>query len=425
MSLHVKYLLIGGGIASNAAAEGIRELDRSGSIVLIGQEIVRPYHRPPLSKQYLLGDKRRPYLFAKNAEWYVENDVQLRTGRRAVALDTARMSVTLDDGQEISFDRLLIATGGSARPLDVPGAELPNVFTLRTVEDADRLQHAVDKAKAEGRKHVHAPAGTGRGTACVIGGGVLGVEVAATLRQAGLEVTLLVAHDYPWHKLAGETVGKFITRYLESRGVNVQVQHRAVRLEGDGRAQRVIAGDRTFHTDLVVAAVGMRVNRDLLRGTPIAAERAILVDDHGRTSVPGIFAAGDCCAMFDPLFGKHRVFDHWEHAQVTGRLAGRNMAGADERYSGVTHLFSDVFDLSLSAWGEPRLVERHLVRGTPNLDAPQFAEIGTDASGRVSHVIAVRNSGDEPDYAPIVRSRLDVTGREEQIKDPAVNLSSL
>lgn len=425
MSLHVKYLLVGGGVASHAAAEAIRELDPSGSMVLVGQEINRPYYRPALSKQYLLRTRSKPGLFAQKPEWYIERNVQLRTGRRAVALDTPRMAVTLDDGQEISFDRLLIATGGSVCPLAVPGADLPNVFYLRNIEDADRLQHALDKARTEGHRHQRMTSTTGRGTACVIGGGVLGVEIAATLRQAGLEVTLLITHEHPWPTLAGETTGRFLARYLESRDISVQPLHRVQRLEGDGRAQRVFARDTAFETDLVVAAVGMRVNRDLLRGTPIAAERAILVDEYARTSVPGIFAAGDCCAMFDPLFGKHRLFDHWEHASITGRTAGRNMAGAQEPHTGVTHLFSDVFDLSLSAWGEPRVVERRLVRGMPNIDAPRFAEIGVDADGRVAHVIAVRTSGDEINYEPLVRHRVNVTGREELFKDPGTDLASL
>src|SRR5207302_9614057 len=130
-------------------------------------------------------------------------------------------------------------------------------------------------------------------------------------------------------------------------------------LAGDGRVQRVELADEKFVTcDFAVACVGAAANRELLRGTPLASEKAILVDDHGRTNVADIFAAGDCCAVFDPLFGKHRVLDHWDNASVTGTLAGTNMAGGDARYDAVNYFFSDVFGISLSAWGEARLVTR-------------------------------------------------------------------
>ncbi len=175
---HVKYLLAGGGLAGSSAAEAIRELDQAGSMLLVAQESTRPYHRPPLSKEFLRGEKRREELFTLPLPWFDEHKVELRTGRRVSQLDTERRAATLDDGQEVSFDRLLIATGGSAQHLAIPGAELPNVFYIRTVDDTQRLSFAVDKALHEGRRHER-----GRGRAVVIGGGVLGVELAATLTQ--------------------------------------------------------------------------------------------------------------------------------------------------------------------------------------------------------------------------------------------------
>ena len=179
--LHVKYVLVGGGLASSAAAQAIRPLDPEGSILLIAQEVNRPYHRPPLSKDYLLGLKTRSDLYAVDDLWFASNHVELRTGRHASRLDANRSSVTLDTGEEISFDRLLIATGGSPRPLRIPGAELPNLLYLRTIEDADRLRHAMEKSLREGHPHSR-----GRGRACIIGAGRLGAELASTLTQAGL-----------------------------------------------------------------------------------------------------------------------------------------------------------------------------------------------------------------------------------------------
>src|SRR5688572_156479 len=274
-NLHVKYLLVGGGVASSAAAQAIRAIDKDGACLLVSQEINRPYHRPPLSKEYLRREKEREYLFTVPAAWYTENNVQLRTGRRAAHLDCPRRTVTLDDGEEIAFDKLLLTVGGTPAKLAVPGANLPNIYYLRTIEDSQRLRTAVDKAKAEGRGH-----------AAVIGGGVLGVELAASFTQMGLKVDLVVGSEHPWNKFAGEVTGRFVARFLEARGASVHVGARPERLEGDGRVQRVILGSgRTVECDFVAAAVGMTVNKDLLRGGQIAAEKAILTDDRCRTSV--------------------------------------------------------------------------------------------------------------------------------------------
>jgi NADPH-dependent 2,4-dienoyl-CoA reductase/sulfur reductase-like enzyme len=256
---------------------------------------------------------------------------------------------------------------------------LPNVFYLRTIEDADRLHHAIEKAKHEGRT---GPNGQ-RGRVAIIGGGVLGVELAGSLTQLGLNVDLIASRD-PWARFAGEMTGRFLTLFLRRHGVTVHANKRPQRIDGDGRVQRVILNDDSvIDCDFAIAAIGAVANKDLVRGTPIAAGRAIHVDGHCRTNVPDVYAAGDCAALFDPLFGKHRVLDHWDNAVVTGRLAGRNMAGIDETYRETNQFSTEVFDLKVTVWGEPRVVDRRLLRGTPNVDAPAFAEIGVAADGRV------------------------------------------
>ncbi len=418
---HVKYLLAGGGLASSSAAQAIRELDKEGAILLVGQEINRPYHRPPLSKEFIRGQMPRTQLFTLEAGWFADHQVELRTGRRVAGVDTVRHTATLDNGEEISFDRMLIAAGGSAKPLTIPGAKLPNVYSLRTLEDAERLSHAMEKAKAEGRRHDR-----GRGRVTIIGGGVLGVELVASLTSMGLHADLIVPHAYPWDKFAGENTGRFLTRYLEQRGVTVFSDRRTDRLEGDGRVQRVVlATGEILETDLVIGAIGMLANKDLIRGTPIVAERAILTDAHCRTSAPDVYAAGDCAAVFDPLFNRHRLLDHWDNAIVTGRLAGRNMAGEDAPYDAVNYFFSDVFELSLSAWGESRHVARRLLRGNPNGGTPDFVEIGIDSDGRISQVLAIGHVGEDDALRELVHRRLKVDGHEEALKDPRTPLAKV
>jgi 3-phenylpropionate/trans-cinnamate dioxygenase ferredoxin reductase subunit len=420
-NLHVKYLLVGGGLASSCAAEAIREADREGSILLINAEVNRPYHRPPLSKEYLRRQKPRAELFAHEPQWFEKNHVALQTGRRVSHLDVPRMTAVLDNGQEISFDRLLLATGATPVPLTIPGALLPNLFYLRTIDDCDVLHHAIDKAKAEGRSHDR-----GRGRAVVIGGGLLGVEMAASLTQLGLSVDLLLNHAHPWNRFGGENTGRFLSVYLQKRGVRVHPNSAPLRLEGDGRVQRAVLADGTsIDCDFAVAAIGAAPNRDLLHGTPIAAGRAILADQHCRTNVPGIYAAGDCAAVFDPLFGKHRVLDHWDNAIVTGHLAGRNMAGIEQPYSAVNYFFSDVFDLSLSAWGDSRHIDRRLLRGTPNVESPDFVEFGIAADGRIVQVLAVGHKGEDDGLRELIAKRVRVNGNEEALKDPSSELGKL
>ena len=422
-SLHVKYLLVGGGLATSSAAQAIRKLDPRGELMIAGAERIGPYHRPPLSKEYLRQPRRgdRSGLFALPSNWYAENQVRLRTGLRASALDTARRTVALENGEEISFDQLLLATGMSPLHLSIPGADYPNVYYVRTADDVDRLRNAADKALREGQRYRN-----GRGKIAVVGAGVLGVELAASLTQLGLAVELLASKSHPWHKFAGEHTGGFLTRYLEKRGIAVHTNCRPQRFEGDGRVQRVVINDSSFVTcDFVVAAVGAVANRELLRGTPINAEKAILVDPRCRTNVEGIYAAGDCAAVFDPLFGKHRMLDHWENATVTGAIAGTNMAGGDARYDVANHFFSDVFELSMNAWGEPRQADRRLIRGSTSTDSPDFVEIGIAADGRIAQTIAMNHAGEDELLAELVKRRVRVAGNEEALKDPTTPLSHL
>jgi len=418
---HFRYLLIGGGVAASEAAKAIREIDREGDLLMVAQEINRPYFRPPLSKQFLRSPGNRETLFTQRAEWFNDNRVQLRTGRRAAHLDTTRNSVTLDNGEGVSFDRLLIATGGTARALDIPGSQLPNLFYLRTLEDADHLQLAMAKAKAGGLAHPR-----GRGRAAIIGGGLLGVELAGTLTEAGLQVELAVPDEHPWRRIAGETAGRSISRILEARGVSVHRNDRAFRLEGDGRVQRVaLASGQTFPCDFAVAAVGITIHKDLLRGTPIAAEQAILADSSCQTSVRDIFAAGDCAALFDPLFGKHRALHHCDSAAKTGRIAGINMAGGNVKFESASYFDSEFLGLKVRVWGEARAVDRRIFRGAAGAENPRFIEFGVAADGRLAQIIAMQSPEPDELFAGAVERRLRINGNEEQLKDPAVPLDSI
>jgi len=419
--LHVKYLLVGGGVAATEAARAIRQVDSEGDLLMVGQEINRPYHRPPLSKQFLRGQQSRESLFTAPSEWFVENHVQLRTGRRVSRIDTTRNAVTLDNGEGVSFSKLLIATGGAAAPLDVAGSQLPSLFYLRTLENAELLQHIIAKAAHGGQAH-----SKGRGRAVIIGGGPLAVELAGSITHAGIHVDLVIAEEHPLRHYTGETTGRWISRFLESHGVTVHCSRRASRLEGDGRIQRVELGSgETLPCDFVVAAVGVVVYKDLLRGTPIAAEKAILVDEGCQTSVRDIFAAGDCAAVFDPLFGKHRILQHSESAALTGQIAGINMAGGDAKFHTASYFDSEFFGFQMEVWGESRAVDRRIIRGLSGGDSPQFIEFGVAADGRLAQIITGARQDAKELFAGLIERRVSVLGKEEQLKDPTVALETV
>ncbi len=407
--IHVKYMLVGGGIASSAAAEAIRELDKTESVLLAAQEISRPYDRGPLSKAYLRRQTEKRDLVTQQVGWFAQNNVELRTGRRVVQIDVPRSVVMLDNGDEVFFDRLMIATGASPKPIGLGGGELPNTFYLKTIADADRLHHAIEISR-----------NVGHNRACVVGAGLLGVEVAASLAMVGMHIDLIQAYDTPWPKIAGEQTGKFVSRRLKSLGVKTHDNVRATKLEGDGRVQRAILSDgSTVTTDFVIAAVGSQVNRELLRSTPIAAENSILVNERGQTNVEHIYAAGDCSAIFDPAFGKHRAATHWDHARQTGRICGINMAGGMAKYDSVTAFTTEVGGLTVHVWGEGRFVSHRLMRGNPLNDDGNFAEIGVATDGRIAQVIAVGRDNEHCRVREMVRERFQVNGFEEQFKDPA------
>ena len=213
---------------------------------------------------------------------------------------------------------------------------------------------------------------------------------------------------------------------MELNGVKIHAHGAPLRLEGDGRVQRVVLPDQTvLPCDFAVAAVGVVANKELLRGTPIAAEKAILTDEYCRTSIEGIYAAGDCAALFDPLFGKHRLLDHFDSARAVGALAGRNMAGANEAYADVSHFGSELFGARLDAWGESRHVHHRLVRGNTSPESPDFVEFGLSADNRISQVVAVNHAADRDVLRELVKRRASIAGREELLKDPTSRLDEL
>jgi NADPH-dependent 2,4-dienoyl-CoA reductase/sulfur reductase-like enzyme len=418
---HVNFLLLGGGIAAHEAARSIRSRDTGSSIMMIAREAARPYRRPELSKSYLLRKVPRESIFVDNARWHEQNYVSLRTGMSASQIDANRHSVFLASGEEFMFDRLLIATGCAAKKLNVPGEALPNVHTLRNVNDADRLLHAIDTARHEGLPIPNDPDPKHRGRAVVIGGGLLGVEVAASLKTLGMHVELVAGRSHPWAHYAGDAVGRVVSRSLESHGILIHTDRSVMKLEGDGRVQRVVLSDGTrIDTNLAIVCIGVDPTQELLRNTPIASEKAILVDQHCRTNVADIFAAGDCAAAFDPLFGRYRFFPHWNQAAMLGAVAGDVMAGGDRVVDPSIAIESHWFEQYGFICGERKHIDRRILRQTPE----KIIEFGIAGDGRLSQIVSVGDI-DQRAARNLIAKRVQTSGREEAFKDPNVDLRSL
>ena len=407
-----RYLVVGGGVAASAAAEAIYNRDPGGSVLVVGREVSRPYHRPPLSKTYLRGEIDRPDLIAQPMGWFPEHDVDLRTGRRVTQLDPGRRRATLDDGRVVQYEQCVLAYGMTVAPLEVPGAGLPGLHYLRTVEDADQLKQRAARAVAEGR-----------GRACVVGGGLLGAEVAASLTRRGVAVDWLIGDDLPWQSSAGEAVGRFVLGLLEKHGVACHRGRTAAELLGDGRVQRVRLDDESeLPCDFAVACVGARVDSRPVAGTRVTLGRAILCDEFGRTDAEAVWAAGDCCLLLDRRFGKRLPCGHWDVARLQGGHVGRNAAlaatgGEPAAWDAVPGWHSEVFGVDLFSWGTPLVAERRTVRGSVNVDRPAFAEVAFDADGRVCQATVVGRDGERGALRELVRARVPAAEVEARLRD--------
>jgi 3-phenylpropionate/trans-cinnamate dioxygenase ferredoxin reductase component len=371
-----KYVIVGGGLAGGSAAGGIRRVDPVGALLLVTQEPWRPYQRPPLSKAYLQGKAGRDKVFFRDPEFYHDNQIQVLTGVRATALEPDNHVLTLSDGRLLTYEKLLLATGGDAWRLPIPGNELRHVFTLRTIEDSDGIRAAA-----------------GPGTrALVLGGSFIGSEVAASLAELGTEVTMAFPESRLLELLAPPELSENLHALYGKHGVRILPGTVAQRLEGDEAVRRaVLDKGEALEIDLVVMGAGIRLNTELAReaGLEMGQADAVLVDERLRTSDPDVYAAGDIAAWPDPIYGRLRV-EHWDVAKNQGQRAGRNMAGEAEPYTTLPYFFSDIFDLSFEVWGNLASWQQTVLRG--DLDAGSFAFYYFDA-GRLTGVLA----SDRPD----------------------------
>ena len=341
------YVLVGGGLTTARAAQALRTGGYDGDLVVVTAEPHRPYERPPLSKDYLRGEAERDAVFPLADDWYTEHQVTVRTGETVVGLNPAEHTLTLADGERLTFAKALLAPGSTPRTLDVPGADLAGVHYLRTIDDSDRIAGQLLDAALEGV-----------GRLVVVGDGWIGLEVAASARTLGLDVTIVGRSRHPLGRVLGSEMSDFYASVHAEhevrllRGVSVTGMRGA-----EGRVTGVDLSDGTrLDADVVVVGAGVTPNVGLaeaggLELRPESSGGGIVVSGTLATSHPDVFAGGDVASIPSPHYGRPLRVEHWAIAQETGKHAGRAMAGSTEPYDKLPYFYSDQYDVGMEYTG--------------------------------------------------------------------------
>lgn len=342
--------IIGAGLAGASAAEALRKDGYDGRIDMFGAEPRLPYLRPPLSKEYLRGESELDAVLVHPQAWYEEHRIEVEVSRHVRAIDPDIRAVVLEDGHRSAFDRLLIATGAQPRRLKVPGGDLAGVHYLRTLDDADSIRKAVRGAQR----------------VIVVGGGWIGAEVAASVRQLGLPVTMIAEGSVPLERVLGREVGAVYRDLHAERGVELVMNQRAAAFRGATAVEAVETADGTrVEADLVVVGVGAQPRTQLAADAGLEVGDGIIVDEYLETSAPGIYAAGDVAAAWHPLLGTRLRVEHWDNARRQARTVARNMLGHAEAYVRIPYFYSDQYDLGMEYAGFAPVWDRVVFRGEP------------------------------------------------------------
>jgi len=403
-----KYLLIGGGLASGQAARQLREQDPHGSITLVGEEPHVPYDRPPLSKEFLRGEKPRDALFFDPEQYFHDQGVDLVLGVAAQRLDLGKKTALLANGEGIAFEKALLATGGRPVHLKLPGGDLPGVHYLRTLDDSAAIA---------------AEAGPGR-RAVLIGAGFIGMEVAASLTQQGVQVTVIEAQSHIWPRFADSSLAGFFQGYCTERGVTFHTNEMVTEIRGRGRPSSVFTrSGKELPCDFVCIAVGIVPNVELAQQAGLTVNNGIVVNEYLQTSHPDIYAAGDVANYLDLVMGKRRRVEHWGHAEYCGQLAGQNMAGAGIPYDLLTYVWSDIFDLHLEFAGDETEHDQVLLRG--RLEEKSFTVLYFKQHVLTAYFAINTGSKEFPVLQRLIRHKKDLSGKEVHLQDPTFGVKAL
>ena len=370
-------VIVGGGQAGFQVAASLRAGGYAGAVRLIGTEPHPPYQRPPLSKALLLGKMERERLLFRQPAFYEAQAIELRLGETVTGLDRAARSVTVTNGEAVPYETLVLATGTRVRPLPVPGAELAGVVYLRTLDESEDLARRIAAAER----------------VAVIGGGFIGLEVAAAARMLGKPVTVLEAAERLMGRVVAPVISTFYADLHRGRGVELVLDARIARLEGEGGRVRAVAmADGTRHAaDLVVVGIGVLPNVELAIAAGLACENGIAVDAHGRTSDPAIFAAGECTRHPNRFAGGWARLESVQNAVDQGKAVAAAILGRPVPYDEVPWFWSDQYEVKLQMVGISTGHDQQVLRGSPA--SGQFS-VCYFHGGRLQAIDSVNRPGD-------------------------------
>ncbi len=404
MGADTTIVVVGASLTAAKAAEAARDAGYEGRVVLIGSEPYRPYERPPLSKEYLRGERDdAPWVHEEG--WYDEHRVELLTGHTVTAIGTEESRVEMDGGDPIAYDRLLIATGAEPRRIDVPGNGLEGLVYLRDLPSSEALGTRL----------------AGGGRVVVVGAGWIGSEVAASARQKGCEVTVIEPAEVPLERVLGKQMGRFYRDVHVDHGVRFLGGTGVEAFEGASRVERVRTSDgETVEADLVVVGIGVAPRTALAEQSGIAVDDGILVDASLQTSRPGIFAAGDVANAWHPFYERRIRVEHWANAMRQGAAAGRALAGERVAYDEIPYFFSDQYDIGMEYVGHANGDDALLIRG--DLEAREFIAFWL-RDGRVAAGMNVNVWEVSDTIRDLIQARVEVD--RDALADPGTDLSSL
>jgi 3-phenylpropionate/trans-cinnamate dioxygenase ferredoxin reductase component len=398
-------VIVGAGLGAARAAVNLRKEGFEERIVMLAEEAELPYERPPLSKDYLRGTKGRDEVRVKGADGWQADRVEILTETRATALDLRSREVRSEDGRRFEFWRVLLATGAEARPLPVPGAELSGVFTLRTFDQADAIRAAALSA----------------GEAVVVGGGWIGAEVAASLRQLGVEVTMIMRASLPLERALGPEIGAVYRDLHVQHGVRILPGVRVEAVVGEGAAAGVrLADGRLVAARVIIAGVGVRPRDELARAADLVVDDGVEVDELLRTSDPDVFAIGDVASQWHPLLGARVRVEHWDTARRHGIAVAKSMLDRGAPYRKAPYFYSDQYDLDMEYVGHPARWDRLVFRGDPATGS--FCAFWL-AGSRVVAGLNARVPGVSPTIAKLIESGVEVD--PAALADPGQPLESM
>jgi len=341
------FVIVGASLAGAKAAEELRTHGYSARVVRLGSAPERPYERPPLSKEYLRGESPREKAFVHADGFYAEQDIDLETETTATSIDLDASRITLDDGRELAYDKLLLTTGAEPRRLSIPGADLEGIYYLRTLADCDALRGRLENG----------------GRVVVIGAGWIGSEVAASARQLGLDVTLVDPMARPNERVFGPEIGEFYRDVHASHGVHLRLGEGVEAFEGDGRVGRVRTSTGIAECDFAVVGVGVAPRVELADRAGLEVDNGIRTAETLRTSAPNVFAAGDVASAWHPIYEQHLRVEHWSNALHQGPAAARAMLGEAVTYDRTPYFYSDQYDIGMEYSGFAPSWDEVVLRG--------------------------------------------------------------